>query len=652
MKSNNPQMTFLENLPETLEGFKSLVQPYGGSPCIVCFDDYEQEMTENSTYFKQIWTVLSHHLNITCIALVHNLFAKDLRSISLNTHRLVLMKSLRDSQQFSYLSRQCFPHVKNFLPAVYQQCVKSQDFPYIILNFSPGKESDNYIKVLTRIFKYEFPMTAFRPIECSKNSKNPYEQLVLINQNLYNVLKNNQLKDNCSAEPDQDHTSTNNTNSNKLEVNNISNNTNNIENNGERLSGDTAGRNVQPLSFDRGKNDNFDEGHLQPIDEQNAVPNEFSREKELETSDEQNNKRVSFNLPPLKELFNKKREQQEQEKKSSDPFKSKHITKRKKKSNTKPYGKVAPLASKSIDFNSEKSLVENAKPPTISRSETQLRNDKTPSTEMEVNGDKDLNEKKNNKHLRSFPNQFKSKRSTKGAKNLSSKPYNRVKPFVNKSSKSNNENSTIENNETAMISRNEDQPRSNIVSSTERDVNPVEELNATNNMSKRAKKRRAIPVINRALIPFKKRKVQNIEDSKQSKKNERVIVSRKAVKRSAIPKINRSLIPFKKRRIQNSNESEGYEPDKKSIVTKKALKRRALPKINRSLIPFKKRKLQGKDEDKEVIQKRAKKRKGKVLINADIHPFKIARMFRDRNNDKNVKAQEENKDASREYLKW
>ena len=139
MKIKNPMITFLDTVPDSIEGFKELTRPYAASGCIVVFDDFEQDIIENSGYYRQIWTVLSHHLNITCIALLHNLFAKDLRTISLNTHRIVLTKSLRDSSQISYLSRQCFPRSKNFLPAVYQHCLKLQDYPYLVLNFSPGR---------------------------------------------------------------------------------------------------------------------------------------------------------------------------------------------------------------------------------------------------------------------------------------------------------------------------------------------------------------------------------------------------------------------------------------------------------------------------------------------------------------------------------
>ena len=195
MKKHDPSIIFIDKLPQNIQSFKSLISPYSHSGCIVCFDDYELEITENISFFHQIWTVFSHHLNVTPILILHNLFAKNLRTISLNTHRIVLTKSLRDSSQIDFLSRQCFPGTKNFLTSVYQKCLQMQDFPYLILNFTPGKNSDNYIKVFTRIFKTEYPMTVFRPLESSSRTRgNPYEQLVLIDQTLYDILTKEQTQ--------------------------------------------------------------------------------------------------------------------------------------------------------------------------------------------------------------------------------------------------------------------------------------------------------------------------------------------------------------------------------------------------------------------------------------------------------------------------
>ena len=113
MRKDDSSIYFIDELPQNINSFKALVSPHSHNGCIVIFDDYELEVIENISFFHQIWTVLSHHWNFTPILVLHNLFAKELRTISLNTHRIVLTKSLRDTSQIDYLSRQCFPDSKS-----------------------------------------------------------------------------------------------------------------------------------------------------------------------------------------------------------------------------------------------------------------------------------------------------------------------------------------------------------------------------------------------------------------------------------------------------------------------------------------------------------------------------------------------------------
>ena len=201
MLKEDPSIFFIDQLPQNVEALKSLVEPHRERGSILVFDDLEDELVKNIDMFRQLWTVLSHHLNTTPIAVLHNLYAKNIRTVSINTHRFVLTRSLRDSSQISFLSRQCYPNVKNFLPSVYAYCMKLQDYPYLVLNFSPGKESSNYIKVSTRIFENEGVMMVFNENECyNKRGGNPYEKLVLINHDLYKFLTRDKHSEKISSD--------------------------------------------------------------------------------------------------------------------------------------------------------------------------------------------------------------------------------------------------------------------------------------------------------------------------------------------------------------------------------------------------------------------------------------------------------------------
>ena len=178
MKKKNPEILFLNTPPTSIESFKDLVKECGSGGTMVIFgmfslknlknwvifllfpDDLEEEMVQHSCLYTEIYTVYSHHLNITPVAIIHNIFQKELRTLSLNIHRMVLLRSPRDISQISHLSRQCFPRTKNYLPSVYNHVMQYTGFPYIIVNFSPN--DSKYIKVSIKIFRHEHPMEVFQ----------------------------------------------------------------------------------------------------------------------------------------------------------------------------------------------------------------------------------------------------------------------------------------------------------------------------------------------------------------------------------------------------------------------------------------------------------------------------------------------------------
>jgi len=73
-------------------------------------------MAETNELVANIFTKISHHRNISVLYLTQNVFDKNkyVRTISLNTHYLVLFKNVRDGTQFATLSRQMYPHSSKF----------------------------------------------------------------------------------------------------------------------------------------------------------------------------------------------------------------------------------------------------------------------------------------------------------------------------------------------------------------------------------------------------------------------------------------------------------------------------------------------------------------------------------------------------------
>jgi hypothetical protein len=102
-----PQVTFIDELPD-------VSQFDGKQRTLLILDDL---MTESNDNVSNIFTKVSHHRNISVVYLSQNLFygSKRNRTMSLNTHYMVLFKNPRDVTQVANLSRQMYPGRGKFL---------------------------------------------------------------------------------------------------------------------------------------------------------------------------------------------------------------------------------------------------------------------------------------------------------------------------------------------------------------------------------------------------------------------------------------------------------------------------------------------------------------------------------------------------------
>jgi hypothetical protein len=142
----------------TLEEIYELIEPYkdnGGS--MMLFDD---TMSDVTTDFEQLFCNASHHLNSSIIFLTQNMFYnnKAFRTMSLNSHYIVIMKNPRDKQQISILARQFKPTNSEFVIRSYLDATR-KNYSYLLLDFTP--DSPETIRVRTDIFPNEAPMKIY-----------------------------------------------------------------------------------------------------------------------------------------------------------------------------------------------------------------------------------------------------------------------------------------------------------------------------------------------------------------------------------------------------------------------------------------------------------------------------------------------------------
>lgn len=99
----------------------------------------------------KFFTQGSHHRNLTVVYIVQNLFNQDgaMRTISLNTHYMVLFKNPRDATQVRTLSLQMYPDNPRMLVEAYRDAT-SQPYGYLLLNFRP--DAYDALRIMTDVF--------------------------------------------------------------------------------------------------------------------------------------------------------------------------------------------------------------------------------------------------------------------------------------------------------------------------------------------------------------------------------------------------------------------------------------------------------------------------------------------------------------------
>lgn len=142
-----PFISFHEGVP-TMEDVKAFAD---GTHVILVLDDLMNSVSK-SVAVQDMFTLGSHHLNVTIIYLTQNMFqnGSSSRTIALNTHVMILMKNPRGKSQISTLASQTG---LGWLVESYNDATK-KPYGYVVLNLSPHVNDDN--RVVTHIFPSEY----------------------------------------------------------------------------------------------------------------------------------------------------------------------------------------------------------------------------------------------------------------------------------------------------------------------------------------------------------------------------------------------------------------------------------------------------------------------------------------------------------------
>lgn len=136
------------------EGLPDVDMLDGSKRTLMIIDDL---MSETDSRVTNIFTKGSHHKNASVVYISQNLFNKgrENRTISLNTHYLVLFKNPRDTSQIAHLGRQMFPErVKYFRDAFAD--ATSQPYGYLLVDLKTT--TPDVLRLRTDIFPDERTM--------------------------------------------------------------------------------------------------------------------------------------------------------------------------------------------------------------------------------------------------------------------------------------------------------------------------------------------------------------------------------------------------------------------------------------------------------------------------------------------------------------
>jgi Adenovirus IVa2 protein len=139
-----PSVEFNEGLPE-------LSQFDGKHRYLLILDDM---MTQTNDTVSDLFTKVSHHKSVSVIFLSQNIFhqSKQNRTMSLNSHYLVLFKNPRDAMQVATFGRQMYPGKSKFLVEAFTDAT-SRAFGYLLIDLKP--ETEQKFRVRTNIFQDE-----------------------------------------------------------------------------------------------------------------------------------------------------------------------------------------------------------------------------------------------------------------------------------------------------------------------------------------------------------------------------------------------------------------------------------------------------------------------------------------------------------------
>jgi hypothetical protein len=123
----------------------------GGVPTLVIVDDL---MTECNSEITKMFTKGSHHRNLSVWFLMQNFFhsGREIRTITLNAHYIILFKNPRDKQQIKVLARQMYDRDSKAMEQAFEMATE-EPHGYLLLDLK--QSTDDTHRLRSKILPHE-----------------------------------------------------------------------------------------------------------------------------------------------------------------------------------------------------------------------------------------------------------------------------------------------------------------------------------------------------------------------------------------------------------------------------------------------------------------------------------------------------------------
>ncbi len=146
-------VNFHQGLP-TEEIIKKWSNDVGGQHLFLILDDLQHDVC-SSREMAVLFSVTSHHCNISCVLVAQRLFpqSKFSRDLCLNCHYIFLLNSKRDKLQVANMGRQLCPGQSAYLTFAYDDAMASKPYNYLLVDLHPSTPKEYMLR--TDIFPGE-----------------------------------------------------------------------------------------------------------------------------------------------------------------------------------------------------------------------------------------------------------------------------------------------------------------------------------------------------------------------------------------------------------------------------------------------------------------------------------------------------------------